>query len=210
MRSDHPIAFEINWSTPVMLFALLAVGLYVIQLVLGHKLAKWGFGLADHEIDVDEDLPHFFEAVKLSQANQIVMENHNMQDNFGFEPNDPDTIEVLDNTKLPKKAIQGTPWYQILSNHHYASEFCFIGAHVKEREKLIEDGYPEVFVDGKKHLGMTYTCKNERWAQSDMVVLLLNISYIPDEVVHKIHFKPGWQIQFKKDMETFKKHYNEM
>ena len=42
-----------------------------------------------------------------------------------------------------------------------------------------------------------------------MVVLLLNISYIPDEVVHKIHFKPGWQIQFKKDMETFKKHYYE-
>jgi hypothetical protein len=49
----------------------------------------------------------------------------------------------LDATKLPKRAIQGTPWYQILSNHNYASEFNYIGAFIPEREKLIEDGYPE-------------------------------------------------------------------
>lgn len=105
MKSDHPIGFRVNWSTPTMLFGILAVCLYIIQVSLGKYLAGWGFQLADHEINVDEDLPHFFEAVKLSQANELVIENSNMMNNYGFEPNDPDTINILDHTKLPKKAI---------------------------------------------------------------------------------------------------------
>lgn len=56
---------------------------------------------------------------------------------------------------------------------------------------------------------MTVACKHERWSQSDMIVILLNIAYIPDEVAHKINFKPGWYVQFKKDMETFKLHFYE-
>ena len=41
---------------------------------------------------------------------------------------------------MPKKAIQGTPWYNILSNPQYAEDFNYIGAFVDEREKLIKDG----------------------------------------------------------------------
>lgn len=61
--------------------------------------------MASKSISVDEDLPNFFSAVKLSQADEIIMENANMTKNYGFEPNDPDTIERLDATTLPKKAF---------------------------------------------------------------------------------------------------------
>ena len=105
MKSDHHFVFTVNWSTPAMLFGILGIGLYLIQRIAGHKLAKWGFQMADHEIAVDEDLPHFFEAVKLSHADELIKENINMQTNYGFEHNDPDTIEILDATKLPKRAI---------------------------------------------------------------------------------------------------------
>lgn len=74
-------------------------------------------------------------------------------DNYGFEGTDPDCIKILDATVVPKKAIQGTPWYSILSNPLYADGFAYIGAYVKEREKLIEDGYPEEYVDGNKKSG---------------------------------------------------------
>lgn len=58
---------------------------------------------------------------------------------------------------------------------------------------MIEDGYPEEYVDGIKKNGViTDQCKMLRAEQSDMVQILLNISYIPDEVVRKIDFKPGW------------------
>ena len=40
---------------------------------------------------------------------------------------------------MPKKPIQGTPWYSVLSNPNYSEAFCYIGAHIDEREKLIRD-----------------------------------------------------------------------
>jgi hypothetical protein len=104
---------------------------------------KWGFDMTSTEIKVDEDLPNFFKSVKLSQADEVVLENENMKTNFLFNLNDPDTIDRLNGTKVPKKAIQGTPWYQILSNAKYSNLFYYVGAYVSEREKLIEDGFGE-------------------------------------------------------------------
>ena len=34
-----------------------------------------------------------------------------MINNFGFEPNDPDTIRALNAASMPKRPMQGTPWY---------------------------------------------------------------------------------------------------
>lgn len=93
----------------------------------------------------------------------------------------------------------------MLSNPLYADAFAYIGAFVKEREKLIEDGYPEEYVDGKKKGGeMTEQCKRLRAEQADMVMILLNLAYIPDEVVHKINFRPGWSREFKRNMDEYK------
>jgi hypothetical protein len=90
-----------------------------------------------------------------------------MKDRFGFEQNDPDTIKELDATKMPKKAIQGTAWYVVMSNSSYAESFNYIGPHIKEREKLIEDGDKDRFkVDentGKKTNILTDECKRDRW-----------------------------------------------
>jgi len=114
-----------------------------IQKIFSDYLMKWGFAMASKEIKVDEDLPNFFKSVKLSQADELVKENINMQNNFGFSLNDPDTIKTLDKTAVPKKAIQGTPWYQILSNARYSNLFYYVGAFIGERQKLIEDGYSD-------------------------------------------------------------------
>jgi hypothetical protein len=110
-----------------------------------------------------------------------------MKDRFGFEQNDPDTIKELDATKMPKKAIQGTAWYVVMSNSSYAESFNYIGPHIKEREKLIEDGDKDRFkVDentGKKTNILTDECKRDRWEQSDLVLIIMNLAFLPDEVV---------------------------
>lgn len=159
--------------------------------------------MADTEINVDEDLPNFFKAVKLSDADELVLENNNLMRNYYVQPNDPDTIEVLDATKFPKKTIQGTPWYQILANPLYENDFNYIGAHIKEREKLIEDGDKDHYVDGVETLGLTEACKRHRNEQSDLVQICINLAYIPDEVARKINFKSGWQKEFKANMEAY-------
>jgi len=35
--------------------------------------------------------------------------------------------------------MQGTPWYQPLTDARYVDMFSYIGAFVEEREKLLED-----------------------------------------------------------------------
>lgn len=182
--------------------ATAAVFILLIQKIFANYLMKWGFTMASQEIKVDEDLPNFFKSVKLTQADELILENVNMQENFGINLNDPDTIEVLDLCVMPKKAIQGTPWYQILSNPKYSNDFYYIGAFINEREKLIEDGYGEneQFADQEKAI---------RCEQSDMIVVLLNLAYIPDKIVKstkddEFTFEPGWQFHFKNRMQNFK------
>ena len=54
------------------------------------------------EIQVDEDLPPFFEAIRLSPADEIIAEEENMQNNFGFLVSDPDVIVELEKVLYPK------------------------------------------------------------------------------------------------------------
>lgn len=111
MKSHHYPEFTINWATPCLCFASFAIALLILQRTIPESLQKWGFTMAERELKVDEDLPNFFESIKLVDADELIQENNNMQNNFGFQPNDPDTIEVLDATAVPDKAMQGTPWY---------------------------------------------------------------------------------------------------
>jgi hypothetical protein len=54
--------------------------------------------MAAQDIIVDEDLPNFFEAVMLSQADEIVMEARNVKKSYGIEIIDPITVDRLDAT----------------------------------------------------------------------------------------------------------------
>lgn len=55
---------------------------------------------------------------------------------------------------MPIKSMQGTPWYQVLSNPNYSYQFAYIGAYTVNRENLIEDGLEEEMgkVDGKMEM----------------------------------------------------------
>lgn len=45
---------------------------------------KWGFAMSDKMIEVDEDLPYFFDALKLSHADEIIKESDNLETKFGI------------------------------------------------------------------------------------------------------------------------------
>jgi len=114
MVSGHFPYFGVNWSAPMLLMCGASIFLVAVQKIFASYLMQWGFALQSKEIEVDEDLPNFFKTIKLSQADTLVSMDNNMKKNFGFCFNDPDTIATLDETCIPKKAIQGTPWYHPL------------------------------------------------------------------------------------------------
>mmetsp|Transcript_10355 Transcript_10355/g.17382 ORF Transcript_10355/g.17382 Transcript_10355/m.17382 type:complete len:107 (-) Transcript_10355:241-561(-) len=95
-------------------------------------------------------------------------------------------------TQMPKKAIQGTPWYNLLSNTNYTDGFFYIGAHIGEREKLINDGDDS---------------QGNNCEQSDLVIVLLNLAAIPDEVVQQFQFKDGFQPEFLAMMKAYKEKF---
>lgn len=52
------------------------VALIVVQIVIPQELLlKWGFSMSQDELEVDEDLPNFFTALMLSEADKIIAEN---------------------------------------------------------------------------------------------------------------------------------------
>jgi hypothetical protein len=63
----------------------------------------------------------------------------NIKDNYGVEIEERETILKLKRMGYPKRGMQGSPWYSLLCNPRYTDMFCFYGADVDEREKLIVD-----------------------------------------------------------------------
>lgn len=76
MWSDHPISYRVCQSSPLFLMSMTCVALIVVQIVIPQELLlKWGFSMSQDELEVDEDLPNFFTALMLSEADKIIAEN---------------------------------------------------------------------------------------------------------------------------------------
>ena len=208
MMSHHQLYLGVNWAAPILLLCFSSIFLIVIQKIFSESLQKWGFALQEKDITVDEDLPNFFKCIRLSQANEVIAEEENMKNNFGFSYNDGDTIEELKKIQIPKKAIQGTPWYQALSNPKYSFLFNYTGVFIEERHKLIEDGVADDKMEGQEDISVKQ--QKERAEQSDMVMFLLNLAYVPDEVIRGLQdFTPGWQEKLSDAMKMNQRAFTE-
>jgi len=85
--TDHTVGslFEgLQPSTPMLLISFIFCIIVILRLTLYPTLTKWGYTLTKVEIKVDEDLPNFYQAVKLSDADWIVYENKNLRENYGL------------------------------------------------------------------------------------------------------------------------------
>lgn len=57
---------------------------------------------------------------------------------------------------------------------------------------------------------MSQECKRDRLEQSDMVMILLNLAYIPDEVAKSIDFgEEQWSVKFQDNMQAYKEKFKE-
>ena len=147
---------------------------------------KLGFVISNREIIVDEDLPIFFSAVPLTEAEIMIAENKNLREVYGFNMMQREIEEKLDNQAESKKTIRGVPWYQILANPRYARDFCYLEAYIQNRSDYIVDGDSDEEND----------CE-----QSDMAQVLLNIGLAPRAVVRQVTFGTGISKVFKEEID---------
>jgi hypothetical protein len=88
--------------------ALMGVAILLIillQTFFKKTMKKWGFSFGGAKINVDENLPYFFTAIRLSDADWLIKENNNLKDNYGFEIISAAVSDTLDTMGPPKKTI---------------------------------------------------------------------------------------------------------
>lgn len=56
----------------------------ILQTFFKRKLKEWGFTFGGSSLNVDENLPLFFEGLKLKDADWLLQEYNNLHDNYGF------------------------------------------------------------------------------------------------------------------------------
>ena len=171
----------------MLLIGMALVVITVMRVFFYDTLTQWGFTLTANKIEVDENLPNFFEAVKLKDADWIVKETRYYQETYGFSFVRKFVVDRLDDWKLAKKPINGIAWYNLLANPKYERDFNYFPASMEERENFIVDGDDAEGND----------CE-----QSDMVSILINLAYIKSHVAERFRFAPGYSGSFREAMKA--------
>lgn len=98
MSSGHSLntVFQMDQATPMLLIAVVIFFITILRSFFPQTMAKWGYVISSNVIEVDENLPNFFNAVKLSDADWFVSENNNMRDSYKFTFASKDVIDRLD------------------------------------------------------------------------------------------------------------------
>jgi len=141
MRSHHNLTGWLTLSrhTPLLVVIFASIFIIICQTFFEKYLQTWGFSMITKDISIDENLPNFFDSLKLHQANEVMIEYLNMKHNYGFEFEDPAIIKRLLKCTLPRSSMIGHPWYNILANPVYRDKFSYFGAYIGDRNVLIED-----------------------------------------------------------------------
>ena len=128
-------------------------------------------------IGVDENLPNFYRAIKLSDADWFVNESNYYMKQYAFTFANKIVVDRLDDTAVPKQPISGIAWYNVLANPSYVRDFNYLTASLEDRSDYIVDDDSDEEND----------CE-----QSDMVNILINLAYVRKEVAKEFEFKAGY------------------
>jgi len=99
MKTGHTVVGlfkNVQPFTPMLLLGFFFCIIVFMRLIMYPTLTKWGYTLTRATIAVDEDLPNFFNSVKLSDADWVVYENRNLHENYGFSIVTPEVEKRLD------------------------------------------------------------------------------------------------------------------
>jgi len=68
----------------MLILSMAFVIITFMRLFLFEILTDWGFTISSIEIEVDEDLPNFYKAIKISDINWFVKESDYLEQNYKF------------------------------------------------------------------------------------------------------------------------------
>lgn len=100
----------------------------------------------------------------------------------------------------------------MLTNQHYRDKFSFISPRIPYRWKLIDTGLIDDYLPPTSEASetpgtrgkLTPSCKRFKEEQSLFVTLMLNLAFVPDDVVYNLkNFEFGWSFEFFRQLDNY-------
>jgi len=84
MSSDHCLTdiFRLTPTTPMLVLVFCLFNIIIMRRCCESRMKAWGFVISTNELNVDENLPNFFDAIKLSDAQDFVTESRYYRKNY--------------------------------------------------------------------------------------------------------------------------------
>lgn len=177
----------INQATPVLLIAVFIILIFLTFMVCPSLMHKLGFSIGKVNLVVDEELPPFAMALKDKERFFAGREFRYFERNYMLkQASDEKVRNLFRSSKTPARPIQGSPWYNIMSNFTYQSDFAYVSpgtvTNNAERNQYIFDDDSD--------------CDNN-YEQSDMVKIVLNYGFLPEVMHGKLDFQQNLHDQIK-------------
>ena len=169
MESSHDLLtlLEVKPSTPILLFCIVVPMIAIIRAIIPERLRHWGYTISSNILEVDENLPDFFNALKISDKKWFLRENEYSKDKYAFMVANKETMRNIQRYPgTPDKPISNIAFYWPLANPYYQRNFNYFPVMLEERSKYIVDDDSDEDND----------CE-----QSDFVCFMLNLAYLKEE-----------------------------
>ena len=106
MLTGHTFgAIVVDQASPLLLIGAALFVIIFMQTFFKKTLRNWGFSSGGAKINVDENLPFFFTAIRLQDADWLLAENKVLKEEYGFEIINETVRGILDTVGQPKKSI---------------------------------------------------------------------------------------------------------
>ena len=90
-------------------------------------------------MEVFENLPRFYEALKFSQKRWFLQENDYFKEKYNMSMNDQHLIDEIKASPPTAKPISNIPWYNVLANEVYQRDFNYFPSSLPDRSDYIVD-----------------------------------------------------------------------
>ena len=180
MQSSHTFSnlWELNPTTPMLFFCGVNLIIGFLRTFFSEKLQSWGFTGGETCFDVDENLPDFFNALKMKDKEWFQTENEYNKKKYRYMVANQETLDIMQRYPgSPPKPITNIAFYYILANPFYQRQFNYFTVAMPDREDYIIDDDSDEEND----------CE-----QSDVVNIMLNLAYLKQEYAENISFTKGF------------------
>eukprot|EP00347_Sterkiella_histriomuscorum_P023421 403334704 len=131
-------------------------------------------GILDVNLNVDENLGNFYEALEEEDKKWMQAEESNLRKKYGMRTLLDETVEKLGRSKTAERTIQGVHCYDMLANPDYQASFQYVPVNVPNRSLFIQDDDEDESNDE---------------IQCDLIRIALNLAMLDADKAQKLSFE---------------------